>query len=96
MAKSSNIIDLPQPQDLRPIERDYRLYNPNDVDLDDADALCDYSWRKDRLRNYAIDILEKLTVRDHYELIDRIYGNLFGRLAYICKETVRETTYFKP
>jgi hypothetical protein len=50
----------------------------------------------DRLRYYTNEVLEKLTIDEHYKAIDRIYANVVGRLAYVCKETVRETTYFKP
>ncbi len=96
LAEQYNILDLPQPQDSRPIKRDYYLHNPADIDRDNDEDLCDYWKQKDLLRDYTIDILEKLTVRDHYELIDKIYSNLFGRLAFVRKETVRETTYFKP
>jgi hypothetical protein len=87
LAKQYNIPDVPHPENSRPIKRDWW----NDKKRDES------SWMdEDRLRNYAMNILEKLTVEEHYELIDKIYSNLFGRLAYICKETVRETTYFKP
>jgi hypothetical protein len=50
----------------------------------------------DRLHSYASRVLEKLTIDQHYEVIDRIYANVVGRLACVRKETVRETTYFKP
>ncbi len=49
-----------------------------------------------QLRYYTNEVLEKLTIDEHYKAIDRIYANVVGRLAYVCKETVRETTYFKP
>jgi hypothetical protein len=86
-SKKYDIPDLPQPENSQPIKR----YSWEDGDLDES-----YWMYKFQLRQYAIDILEILSVDEHYELIDEIYSNLFGRLAYVCKETVRETTYFKP
>jgi hypothetical protein len=85
LAKQYHIPDLPYPQDSRVIKR------WKDRERDEL-----YWMYEQQLYQYAIDILERLTVDEHYELIDKIYGNLFGRLAYVCKETVRETTYFKP
>ncbi len=87
LANQYNIPDLPQPENSQPIRRNCW----NDEKRDES-----YWMREDRLRSYAIDILQRLTVDKHYNLIDKIYGNLFGRLAYVRKETVRETTYFKP
>jgi hypothetical protein len=86
LAKQYNIADLPCPQDSQIIKRDW-----SNQDRDESFWIHEH-----RLHKYAIDILEILTIDEHYELIDKIYKNLFGRLAYICKETVRETTYFKP
>jgi hypothetical protein len=85
LAKQYHIPDLPYPQDSRIIKR------WKDRESDEL-----YWMYEQQLHQYAIDILKRLTVDEHYELIDKIYGNLFGRLAYVCKETVRETTYFKP
>jgi hypothetical protein len=87
LTKQYHILDLPQPENSQPIKRNWR----NEKDRDES------AWmHEDRLRSYAIDILQRLTVDEHYELIDKIYKSLFGRLAYVRKETVRETTYFKP
>ncbi len=87
LAKEYNIPDIPKPENSRPIKGIWW----NDKDRDES------SWMyESRLEQYAKDILEILSVDEHYELIDKIYGNLFGRLAYVCKQTVRETTYFKP
>jgi|GEM_PF-4493261 len=87
LVKKYNILDLPHPQDSQTIKRDWW----EDKDRDEL------RWRhEDGVRNYAWAILGKLTIDEHYEVIDRIYTSLFGRLAYVCKETVRETTYFKP
>jgi hypothetical protein len=86
LAKQYNIANLPCPQDSQIIKRDW-----SNQDRDESFWIHEH-----RLHKYATDILEVLTVDEHYELIDKIYGSLFGRLAYICKETVRETTYFKP
>jgi hypothetical protein len=86
LAKQYSISNLPHPKNSQSIERDR-----GKEDRDES-----FWIHEDRLRNYAIDILKTLTVDRHYELIDFIYGNLFDRLAYVCKETVRETTYFKP
>ncbi len=87
LVKQYNISDLPHPQDLQIVKRDW-------WEDEDRDEL---RWRaEDSLRNYAWAILEKLTIEEHYEVIDKIYTNLFGRLACVCRETVREITYFKP
>ncbi len=86
LAKQYSISDLPHPENSQSIRRDRGR-----EDRDES-----FWIHEDRLRNYAIDILKILTVDEHYELIDFIYGNLFGRLAYVCKETVREKTCFKP
>jgi hypothetical protein len=87
LAKQYHIPNLPQPKNSRPIKGDRRY----DEDRDKS------SWMyESQLCRYATDILEILSVDEHYELIDKIYGNLFGRLAYIRKEIVRETTYLKP
>jgi hypothetical protein len=93
--KIYNIPDLPQPP------------NPETFQWVDVVAEKYNEWRsdeyyrkfhnyRDQLLVYTNEILEKLTLEDHYEAIDRIYANVVGRLAYVSKETVRETTYFKP
>jgi hypothetical protein len=93
--KIYNIPDLPRPPNPEPFQRvDVVANNYNKLRcqkyLEELYCYCD------RLQNYADRVLEKLTPNDHYEVIDRIYANVVGRLAYVCKETVRETTYFKP
>jgi hypothetical protein len=93
--KIYNIPDLPQPPNPEPFQRvDVVAENYNEWRcqkyLEELYSYCD------RLHSYANKILEKLTIDEHYEIIDRIYANVVGRLAYVCKETVRETTYFKP
>jgi hypothetical protein len=93
--KIYNIPDLPQPPNPEPfkwidnVERNYNKWKYEKY----REELYRYY---DRLRDYANRVLEKLTLNEHYEVIDRIYANVVGRLAYVCKETVRETTYFKP
>jgi hypothetical protein len=93
--KIYNIPDLPQPP------------NPEPFQWVDVVAENYNKWRcqkyreelycyGDRLRSYAHKVIEKLTIDEHYEIIDKIYSNVVGRLAYVCKETVKETTYFKP
>lgn len=89
LARQYNIPDIPKPENSRPIKG---VYYWNDKDRDDES-----SWiYESKLEHYARAILELLSVDEHYDLIDKIYGSLFGRIAYVCKETVRETTYFKP
>jgi hypothetical protein len=93
--KIYNIPDLPQPPNPEPFQRvDVVAENYNEWRcqkyLEELYSYCD------RLHSYANKILQKLTIDEHYEIIDRIYANVVGRLAYVCKETVRETTYFKP
>jgi hypothetical protein len=91
LTKQYNISDLPHPQDSQIVKRDWWEDENEDEDRDEL------RWRaEDGLRNYAWAILEKLTIDEHYKIIDRIYTSLFGKLACVCKETVRETTYFKP
>jgi hypothetical protein len=86
-AKKYHLLDLPQPENSLTIKRGW--WNKKDRDKS-------FWMHENRLRNYAIAVLQRLTVDEHYELIDKIYRSLFGRLAYVRKETVRETTYFKP
>jgi hypothetical protein len=87
LAKQYDIPDIPKPENSRSIKGIWW----NNQDRDES------SWiYESQLERYAKDILEILSVDEHYELIDKIYGNLFGRLAYICKENVRESTFFKP
>lgn len=87
LVKQYNISGMPKPDNSRPIKSIWS----NNKYRDES-----YWIDESRLERYAISILERLSVDDHYEIIDKIYSNLFGRLAYVCKETVRETTYFKP
>jgi hypothetical protein len=68
-----------------------RIESIANLDRVAIDLLIEYSHD-----DYAGRVLDKLTIDEHYEVIDRIYANVVGRLAYVCKETVRETTYFKP
>ena len=91
--KIYDLPDLPQPPNPQPFDWiDGNISNPNRVmNQKYIRELHDYC---DRLKRYAVDVVENLTVADHFEVIDRIYSNLFGRLAYVCKETVRATTYF--
>ena len=91
--KIYDLPDLPEPPNPQPFDWiDLTTTKLNNMRLEEyQDELYRYS---DCLRSYAVEILDKLTVDDHYEAIDRIYSNLFGRLAYVCKETVRATTYF--
>ena len=91
--KIYDLPNLPQPPNPQPFDWiDGSISNLNMVMSQKyIRELHDYC---DRLKSYAVDVVEKLTVADHFEVIDRIYSNLFGRLAYVCKETVRETTYF--
>jgi hypothetical protein len=86
LANRYHIPNLPQPKDSQAIGR----YSWNDRNPDE------YWMHESRLHSYAASILGILTVDEHYDLIDKIHGSLFGRLAYIRKETVRETIYFIP
>jgi hypothetical protein len=93
--KIYDLANMPEPTNPEPFEW-----------IDDvARSLNKWKYRKyqeelsnycDRLCSYADRVLEKLIIDEHYEVIDRIYANVVGRLAYVCKETVRETNYFKP
>jgi hypothetical protein len=93
--KIYNISDLPQPPNPEPFQW-------VDVVAENYNKWRCQKYREelycycDRLRSYANEVLEKLTIDEHYEVIDCIYANVVGRLAYVCKEIVRETTYFKP
>jgi hypothetical protein len=93
--KIYNIPDLPQPSNPEPFQwvdvvaKNYNKWRCQKY-LEELYCYCD------RLRSYAGRVIEKLTIDEHYEVIDRIYANVVGRLAYVCKETVRETTYWKP
>ncbi len=86
---------LPQPPNPDPFDWNDNIvknYNSSRYQEYQKKLYC-YDYR---LRSYVNEVLEKLTLDEHYEVIDRIYANVVGRLAYVCKETVRETTYFKP
>jgi hypothetical protein len=91
-ANKYQVLDLPLPPEPEPFE-----WNDSLIYADDNE---DYRYELlryyDRLREYTINIIEKLNFEEHYELIEYIYSNFAGRLAYVCKETVRETTYFIP
>jgi hypothetical protein len=91
LAREYGLTDLPPPQSSRSV----KLNSWIDDDEDEEEIYL-RGREKDNLRDYAIDILKRLNVEEHYNLIDRIYSTLFGRLAYICKETVKEQTYFIP
>jgi hypothetical protein len=93
--KIYNIRELPQPQNPDPfncVDDIIQNYNSQRY-LKYKQELYSYCAR---LRYYTNEVLERLEIDKHYEVIDRIYANVVGRLAYVCKETVRETTYFKP
>jgi hypothetical protein len=95
LVKIYNIPDLPQPPNPEPFKWiDNVEHNYNEWKYEEYREELYYYYA--RLRDYANRVLEKLTPNEHYEVIDRIYANVVGRLAYVCKETVRETTYFKP
>jgi hypothetical protein len=93
--KIYNIPNLPQPHNPEPfnwVDNIVQNYNSQRY-LKYQQELHSYC---DQLRYYTNKVLEKLTIDKHYEVVDLIYMNVVGRLAYICKETVRESTYFKP
>jgi hypothetical protein len=46
-----------------------------------------------QLQSYAVDILEHLTIDAHYDLIEKIYTQVVGRLAYVQPEEIAENTY---
>jgi hypothetical protein len=91
--KVYHLPDLPQPTHPQPFDWINEHYTDPIRSEKHQEDLYRYI---NRLCSYIWNVLDKLNVDEHYEVIDRIYTNFFGRLAYICKETVRETTYFIP
>jgi hypothetical protein len=91
-ASRYQIMNVPQPKNPEAFNWD-RFDNRKNKKLDYDSELFQYT---DQLHYYACRILEYLDFEAHYDVIEKIYIYVVGRLAYVSMETVVKECYWIP
>jgi hypothetical protein len=92
-ASQYHVADLPQPTNPKAFQRIEGITWDIDNSEEYEDYICKSACYYQELQWYAVDILEHLTINTHYDLIEKIYTQVVGKLAYVRQEKVEKNTY---